>query len=131
MHSIIVPIFICVVLPVAIVWIIFHASINNDNKRAQVLIKAIETNNGIDCDKLAEAMTKPHKTPRELSNLRLLRGCIFSLVGVAVIGVSFLFAEWGIRGDQVTMPLILGMISLAVGISYLVVYFVSRKQIKD
>lgn len=38
-----VPIFICVVLPVAIVLIVFLAAMNSDNKRAKILIKAIET----------------------------------------------------------------------------------------
>ena len=40
MQDILVPIFVCVVLPVAIV---FAAAINNDNKRAKVLIKAIDS----------------------------------------------------------------------------------------
>ena len=33
--------------------------------------------------------------------------------------------------DPVTVPLVFGGASLAVGLSYLVVYFVTRKQIKD
>lgn len=78
MTSIIVPIFVCVVLPVAIVAIVYAASINSDNQRSKVLIKAIESNCGIDADKLAEALQKPKKTAREILNLRLLRGCIFS-----------------------------------------------------
>ena len=58
MTAILVPIFVCVVLPVAIVAIVFAAAMNNDNKRAKVLIKAIESNCGIDADKLAEALQK-------------------------------------------------------------------------
>ena len=49
--AVLIPIFICVVLPVLIVWIVFRATMNNDNKRAEVLIKAIEANNGIDADR--------------------------------------------------------------------------------
>ena len=56
MQQILVPIFVCVVLPVAIVAIVFAAAINNDNKRSKVLIKAIESNCGINADKLAEAL---------------------------------------------------------------------------
>lgn len=58
-----IPIFICVVLPISIVALVVRASINSDNKRAQVLIKAIESNCGIDADKLAEALQKPKKSP--------------------------------------------------------------------
>ena len=57
--GLLVPIFICVVLPVAIVFIVSWVKMNGDNKRAQVILKAIESNNNIDADKLAESLRKP------------------------------------------------------------------------
>ncbi len=133
MAQILVPIFVCVVLPVAIIAIIFGASINSDNKRSKVLIKAIESNCDIDADKLAEALQKPKKTAREILNLRLLRGCIFSLVGIAICIIGIIAYSMGTEfpADAVTVPLIFGGISLAIGLSYLVVYFVTRKQINE
>lgn len=59
--AVLVPIFICVVLPVAIVAIVFAAMSNRDNKRSQVLIKAIESNSGLDAAKLVEALQTPQK----------------------------------------------------------------------
>lgn len=128
-----VPIFICVVLPVAIVLIIALAGMNSDNKRAKVLIKAIEANNDIDAERLAEAFGKRKKTAREILNLRLLRGCIFGLVGLALIIVGFVnFATGAVfRADPVTVPMIIGGASLAIGASYLIVYFATRKQLPD
>lgn len=133
MTSILVPIFVCVVLPVAIVAIVFAATMNNDNKRAKVLIKAIESNCGIDADKLAEAMQKPRKTAREILNLRLLRGCIFTFIGLAlcIVGIVSFCMIGALSEDSFTVPLVFGGASLAIGLSYLVVYFVTRKQIKD
>ena len=133
MAQILVPIFVCVVLPVAIIAIIFGASINSDNKRSKVLIKAIESNCDIDADKLAEALQKPKKTALEILNLRLLRGCIFSLVGIAVCIIGIIAYSMGMefQTDAVTVPLIFGGISIAIGLSYLVVYFVTRKQINE
>lgn len=133
MSATLIPIFVCVVLPVAIVAIVFAAAMNNDNKRAKVLIKAIESNNGIDADKLAEALQKPKKTAREILNLRLLRGCIFSFLGIALCIVGLLYLCMGTESsiDYVNVPLVFGTASLAIGLSYLVVYFVTRKQIKD
>lgn len=133
MTSIIVPIFICVVLPVAIVAIVYAASINSDNQRSKVLIKAIESNCGIDADKLAEALQKPKKTAREILNLRLLRGCIFSFIGLALCigGIIALSVGLEFTSETVGMQLLFGGASLAIGLSYLIVYFVSHKQVKD
>lgn len=128
-----VPIFICVVLPVSIVLIVFLAAMNSDNKRAKILIKAIEAGNGIDADRLAEALRKPQKSERQILNLRLLRGCIFSFVGLAlcIVGIVSLCSGSEFDSDPVTVPLIFGGASFAIGLSYLVVYFVTRKQLRE
>ena len=132
MSQILVPIFICVVLPIAIVAIVCFTSMNSDNKRAKVLIKAIEANCNIDTDKLADAFKKPQKTPREILNLRLLRGCMFAFIGLAlcIIGIVSLCTGSEFSSDSVTVPFIFGGVSLAIGLSYLVVYFVTRKQVE-
>lgn len=133
MTATLVPIFVCVVLPVAIVAITAATKMNSDNKRSNVLIKAIESNCGIDADKLAEALQKPKKTAREILNQRLLRGCIFSFIGLAlcIVGIVSLCLGTEFAADLVTIPLLFGGASLAVGLGYLVVYFVTRKQIDD
>ena len=133
MSHILVPIFVCVVVPIAVVAIAAATKINNDNKRAEVFIKAIESNCGINADKLAEALQKPKKTDREILNLRLLRGCAFSFIGIAlcIVGIVSLSTGTEFSADPVTVPLVFGGASLAIGLSYLVVYFVTRKQIND
>lgn len=133
MVDILVPIFVCVVLPVAIVGIYYWSQINAENKRAEILMKAIEANCGPDADKLAEALQKPRKTAREILNLRLLRGCMFTFVGLGLCVVGIVSACMGTEfaSDPVTVPLVFGGASLAIGLSYLVVYFVTRKQVKD
>lgn len=130
MEDILVPIFVCVVLPVAIVLIVFLASMNSDNKRAKVLIKAIESNNGIDADRLAEAFKKPVKTARQILNLRLLRGCIFTFIGLALAIFGIIDSD-SYNTIEDNMGLMLGGISLAIGISYLVVFFVTRRNVND
>lgn len=133
MVDILVPIFVCVVLPVAIVGIYYWSQVNAENKRAEILMKAIEANCGPDADKLAEALQKPRKTAREILNLRLLRGCMFTFVGLGLCIVGIVSACMGTEfaSDPVMVPLVFGGASLAIGLSYLVVYFVTRKQVKD
>lgn len=136
MESILVPIFVCVVLPVAIVLIVFLATINSDNKRAQVLIKAIEANNNIDVDRLAALLTKPKRTPEEMRNMRLLRGCMFTLIGLAllIMAVVNLYSadpDVTIASDEVWFPMIGGGVMMASGISYLIVYVLTGRKPAD
>lgn len=133
MSEILVPIFVCVILPVSIVGIIFGASINNDNMRSKILIKAIESNNNIDIEKLAESLKRPEKTARYLLNLRLLRGCIFASLGFVfcILGIIASCVGSHFTSLEVALPLLFGGSLLAIGVSYLIVYFVTRKQLKD
>lgn len=133
MADLIIIISVCVILPVLVVWIVFRASMNSDNKRAEVLTKAIETNNGINAEELIEAFGERKRTPLEVLNLRLLRGCIFSLIGIGFIVTALVSYADGTEfsADPVTLPMLLGSASLAVGASYLIVYFATRKQVTD
>lgn len=131
MADILVPIFICVVLPVSIVLIIYLASVNNDNKRAEVLMKAIESGRDVDVDRLAEALgrqqsKKNHKTTQEMMNSRLLKGCMFSLTGLTSVIIGL--CEITSLETFNLIPSGLGALLLSIGLSYLIVYFVSRKQ---
>lgn len=128
MEDILVPIFICVVLPVACTALVAWQRVNYDNKRAQILIKAIEANNGIDADKLAESLRKPKKSARQTLYNRLLWGCIFTFSSLAVAVFGIIMQCMKEKEPAVTSVLI-GGILLAIGLSNLIVYFVSRKTV--
>ncbi len=129
MVTVFLPICICCVLPVTIVWLICRRWINNDNRRADVLIEAIKTYNGLDIDRLVETLAKPNRTPAELLNLRLLRGCIFTLVGLALTVVCVVIClNCGGMTDPAGIFMVLGAVSVAIGVSYLITYFVTKKQ---
>lgn len=121
-----VPIAVAVVLPVLIVWIVFRAASNKDNKNAEIIIKAIENNSTVDTDKLVNALSKHGKTPQQLLHLRLLRGCIFTFISIAMaicIAIkSYSLPETHLRYSS----MMFSGIFLAIGIAYLVVYFVTR-----
>ncbi len=132
MVEILVPIFCGCVLPIAIVLIVALRKSNVVNKRSEILIRAIEANKEVDTDKLIEAMKEPKKSPQELLNARLLRGCMFSLIGMVLIVIGIVGLATGLSfsdEDDVSALFIFGGISLAIGISYLIVYYITRKQI--
>lgn len=127
-----IPILICAVMPIAIVGIIFGASAAETRQRTKVLITAIESNQA-DADKIAELFQKQKKSQREVLNKRLLRGCIYSLIGVVLIIVAIIKLCFGesMADEEVSFPLLGGGISMAIGVSYVIVYYVTRKEIKD
>lgn len=129
MVEILVPIFCGCILPIAVVLIVQLRKRNSDNKRAEVLIKAIESGREVDADKLAEALGKPILSLQEQVNLRLLRGCKFFLVGIALLILSTIAPSYEM--DLIFVLLIAGSVILALGIAYLIVYFVTRRQIRD
>lgn len=132
MQQILVPIFICVIMPIAIVFITMVAKVKSEQQRANIIIKAIEENNNIDADKLAETLNRPRRTPLQILNLRLLRGCIFTLIGIGLCVISILvLRDGGTFGqDSVFFPMVSGFAIFSIGVSYLIVYFVTRKQVE-
>jgi ABC-type Fe3+ transport system permease subunit len=117
-----VPISVCVVLPVAIVLINALVRVHGENKRTQLMLKAIEANKDVDINKLIESFKKPQKTADQILNKRLLYGCVFTLLAVAVAIAGI------VMGDS--WMLVSCGAFLAVGVSFLIVYFVTRKQVK-
>ncbi|MGM9867347.1 MAG: DUF6249 domain-containing protein [Lepagella sp.] len=127
--EVLITLLVCVILPVGIVFIINYRKINKDNQRAKILTKMIESANDIDGEKLAGLLEDEKekkqalKTPEEQRISRLLKGCIFTLIGLGLSLLVF-FAE-----AQKNF-LVIGSISAAIGISFLIVYFVTGKSVK-
>lgn len=120
--QLLVPLGICVVLPLLIVWFLVKAKINRDNKNAEIVLKAIENDSKIDADRLIEALGKKEKSALEVSQKRLLTGCIFSFIGLAAAICCFFF--------NFTIFFLISSFSLAIGLAYLLVFFLTRKSVQ-
>lgn len=128
-----IPIAVVVVMPVMIIWIIFRTLTNRDNKNSEIIIKAIENNQVTETDKIIEALGKSHKTPKEILQLRLLRGCIFTFIGIAAVILSIIFNQQYVMVDNEPIILVeaIAAITFPIGLAYLVVYFVTRKSVTE
>lgn len=130
--KILIPIFIAVVLPVSIVFIVNVARMYKHKKETELLAKAIESNKDIDTDRLIEMLYKPRCTARQRLMIQLYRGCVLSLLGLVFV----IFGVVGLTFDDFSLcdsipALMLGSIFFAIGFSYFIVYFVSRKHVDD
>ena len=127
MTSIIVPIGICVVLPVMLVWLVTRVRRNEIDKKAEVMIKAIESGATIDSDLFKEAPKKRKSTKERLLN-RLICCCAASIIGAALTAIGII--PWMTLEDDYYAPLLIfGGISLAVGIALFIGFFVGRKML--
>ena len=127
MRDIIVPIGICVVLPVMLVWLVTRVRRNEIDKKAEVMIKAIESGVTIDSDFFKEAPKKRKSTKERLLN-RLICGCAASIIGAALTAIGII--PWMTLEDDTFAPLLIfGGISLAVGIALFIGFFVGRKML--
>lgn len=129
LEAILIPLGVCVALPVLIVWLVYRSRTNKDNRRAEVLIEAIKANGGIDADKLVEAFGEKRRTMKDRLATYLLRGCIFSLTGVAAgIALAWMGFAGSMSVDDMGFYIIATGVLLAVGAGYLITYYVIRKQ---
>ena len=121
--NILVPLGICVVLPVMIVWLVTRARQNETNKKTEIMLKAIESGATIDANFFKEKQGA--KTIKERLLKRLTGGCIFTLMGVVFTVIGF------VNKDMMAeiIPCIFGGIFFAIGIGLLIVFFVGKKML--
>ena len=125
-----IPICICVVLPVLIVWLIGKVKQNETNRKAEIMLKALENGAKIDTDFFRSQSGS--KTIKERLLGRLTGACVTSLIGVAFIAVGIFLQHlqnWNNNIEVVVITYLLGGILMAVGISLFVVYFSGKKML--
>lgn len=122
---ILLPISICVILPVLIVFIIGRVRQNETNRRADIVLKAIENGQSID----PELFKSPKaKTSIKRDLLEKLNGaCITTLMGLAFL-LLFLFRDQTGFGFDLYLPYAAAAL-LAAGIGLFISFFAGKKML--
>ena len=127
LDAILIPLGICVALPVLIVWIIARVHKNETDRKAEILLKAIENGVSIDPDVLKPA-TKNKSVKKDLLD-KLNGACITGLMGIAFLLIFFFGREWADHFFPTAFYLIAGGVLVAVGIGLLVTYITGKKML--
>jgi len=130
--NILVPLGICVVLPVLIVWLVSRVKRNETDRKAEILLKAVESGATLDPGFFKDH--KAQKTIKERLLERLTAACVTSLLGVAFLTGGILLARtcsWSIESGPASFMAIAGGILLAIGIAFFIVFFTSKKMLSD
>ena len=122
--QILVPIGVAVVLPIAIVAIVFRSALASERNRKEIVLAALEKNPDIDVEQLMKNLKKSEKLIKEKLLARLERGCLCCLMGVAFMVLYFFL---GVQGEDFIT--VVGAALIAIGIAFLVSYFVGRRML--
>ena len=122
--QILVPIGVAVVLPIAIVAIVFRSALASERNRKEIILAALEKNPNLDVEDLVKRMKKSEKLIKEKLLARLERGCACCLMGVAFVLLYFFLSV------QNEFLIIAGTALIAIGIAFLVGYFVGRRMLE-
>ena len=126
--QVLMPIAIVVVLPVLVVWLIVRARVHEVDKKTEVLLKAVENGAQIDPAFFGNVGAK-NKTVKDKLMGYLMTAMITGTVGLITTVVQVIFySRLGIwdNGAPILCVILSGTI-LAVGIAFLLIYFVGKK----
>lgn len=122
--QILVPIGVAVVLPIAIVAIVFRSALASERNRKEIILAALEKNPNLDVEDLVKRMKKSNKLIKEKLLARLERGCLCCLMGMAFMVLYFFL---GVQGEDFIV--VVGAALIAIGIAFLISYFVGRRML--
>ena len=130
LFQLLVPIAICCVLPIMIVWLNNRRRIIENNSRTQIVLAAMEKNPGMDIDEMLKKMAPKQKLLKEKLLAKLLWGCITLLfgVGLAIFDLC-LSLGGGMTSSNLWFSGFMSAIMIAVGIAFLINYFIGKKML--
>ena len=121
--QLLVPIGVAVVLPITIVAIVFKSALASERNRKEIILAALEKNPNLNVEDLVKRMNKSEKLIKEKLLAKLQRGCLCCLMGVALVLLYFFLSV------QNEFLIIAGVALIAIGIAFLVGYFVGRRML--
>ncbi len=132
LFQLLVPIAICCVLPIMIVWLNNRRRIIENNSRTQIVLAAMEKNSDVDIEQLLKKMapTQKKKLLKEKLLTKLLWGCITLLLGVG-LAIFCLCTSFGggMTPSNLWFSGFMSAIMIAVGIAFLINYFIGKKML--
>ena len=129
MENILVPIFICVILPIAIVWLITRARQHETDKKTEIMLKAIESGTPVDPDMFKTKQPRTRGIKEELLD-KFTGACVTSFMGIAFLVIGFLNQNnpgmfkglWFMETSSFA-----GAILLAIGVALFLSYLVGKR----
>ncbi len=114
--------------PIMIAILVYRHKVNATNKRTQIILTALEKNEGSVPEELLKSLNEPKKSTKERLLWKLLWGILGCLTGLGLIIATIV--EYYANQCFDTELLIYGLVVLAAGVAFLVYYFVGRRALQ-
>ena len=127
-----VPVFVCVVLPIVIVWLVARTRQNEANRKAEIMLKAIEAGVPVDMSQFEPEKKKGSKSIKQELLDKLNGAIITGLMGIGFLVLGILRAidpQFGLNTFLNKWWLPAGGVLLAVGIGLFISYFAGKKML--
>ena len=127
---ILVPIACGCVLPIMIIWFIIREKMNETNQRTQIVLSAIEKNTDMDLEELMEKISPKKRLLKQELLSKLQTGNITTFLGIGFL-MCAIYVDYlgGMSSKDLRMLYLGGAILLAIGIAFLINYFVGKKML--
>jgi len=113
-----------------LVWFVIRKKMNETNQRTQIVLAALEKNPEMDIEELMKKISYKPKLLKEKLLTKLLWGCLTTLLGLGLIAFGIFLGENQLGGtDDPLTAICFGLISLGIGIAFLVNYGVGKKML--
>ena len=125
------PVILCgCVLPIVFIWLETRRKINESKDRMQIVTTAIEKHPEMDVKELMDKIAPKKKLLKEKLLMKLLAGCIASIVGIGLIAFGFFLTKQEIHAAvDVQTSIAFGVILLGVGGAFIINYGVGKKML--
>ena len=123
--GLLIPIGVCVALPISIVYLILKRKIISENNKKEIILAALEKNADVNIEELVKKTSAPDKLLKE----KLLKKLQWGLMTV-VLGIGLLIYAILVSPDVNLQLYVIGSVALlAIGVSLLFTYLFGKKML--
>lgn len=123
--ELLVPIGICVALPISIVYLILKRKIISENNKKEIILAALEKNADVNIEELVKKTSAPDKLLKE----KLLKKLQWGLMTIVLSIGLFIYAIFVGDAGELKLYVIGSVVLLAIGVSLLFTYLMGKKML--
>lgn len=123
--ELLVPIGVCVALPISIVYLILKRKIISENNKKEIILAALEKNADVNIEELVKKTSAPDKLLKE----KLLKKLQWGLMTIVLSIGLFIYAIFVGDAGELKLYVIGSVALLAIGVSLLFTYLMGKKML--